>query len=458
VKLDLKRVVLLTIGRVDPGADAERRNTRVLQAALSAVAGKGVAIAVGLISVPLTVGYLGAERYGAWVTLSGLLAWIQIADVGLGNGLTNALSESYGADREDVAQAHIATALWLLTAIALVLGVVFACAWPFIDWARVFNVHSDVAVNEIGGAMAAAVALFLVAFPLAAVEKVFAARQEGAVGNAWAAAANLASLGALLLVTRTRGGLALLVAALSGARLLVVAASALWLFGRRAPRLRPSFRRISRPSARRLIADGGHFLVVQLAALAIYETDNLIIAQVLGPEYVTPYAVAWRLFTIPTFVMTLVFPFVWPAYAEAFARGDGPWIKRMFRLTTWFGGAASLLLAIPLVLFGRAILVFWAGPAADPPPGLLPWMGAWAVVSSLFMSIACMLNAAGRLRGQVIFGSLTAAANVALSIVLARSHGITGVIAATVISYLIFAFVPLGVVEARLTLARVDGK
>ncbi len=446
----------LALGRAGAHDDRQRRDARLLEAVLTAAAGRSIAIVVSLLSVPLAVRYLGAERFGAWVTLSTLLAWLQLADLGLGNGLTNSLSEAYGTGRRELARAHVATAIWLLAGLAAVLGAAVAALWPFVDWAAVFNVHSDVARSEIGRATGLALALLLVGFPLTLLDKIYAAHQEGAVGNLWSGAANLASLGSLVAVTQTRGGMVWLVAAFSGTRLLVTTASAVWLFARHMPELRPAPRFVDRSSARRLLSEGGQLFVVQIAALLIFETDNLVITQVLGPEQVTPYNVAWRLFTIPTLAVTLLFPYLWPAYVEAFTRGDAPWVKRTFHLSLWGGGALALALAAPLVLLGQEIAVRWAGPPAEPPFSLLCWMGAWAVMSAMFSAISCMLNASGRVRGQVVFGTATAVANVALSIHLARLHGITGVIAATVIAYLLFALVPLGIIETRLALARLQ--
>lgn len=106
----------LTLGRVEPANHGQRRSARIAQAAISALGSKGVAVAVSLISVPLTVGYLGPERYGVWVTIGSLLAWLTIADFGLNFGLTNHLSKAYGAEQPDTAQRHVATTFWLLGA------------------------------------------------------------------------------------------------------------------------------------------------------------------------------------------------------------------------------------------------------------------------------------------------------------------------------------------------------
>ncbi len=69
-----RRLVNLSLGLVQPSHDGERRYAGIARATFSALAGKGIAVLVNFISVPLTVGYLGAERFGAWMAVSTLLA------------------------------------------------------------------------------------------------------------------------------------------------------------------------------------------------------------------------------------------------------------------------------------------------------------------------------------------------------------------------------------------------
>ncbi len=254
--------------------------------------------------------------------------------------------------------------------LALVVCAVASVAWPFIDWAHLFNVRSALARREIGPALALAIALFAFSFPLSVLDKVYASRQEGVLGNYWSAAASLASLGAILAVTRTRGGMIALVAAVSGVRFLVQLASAAWLFGRHCPQLRPSWSAVSRRSATRLTSAGGLLFVIQIAALILFNTDNLIIARVLGAAHVTPYSVTWTLFTIPTLLITLIFPYLWPAYAEALARRDARWVARTFRLSLLGGTGVTVAMVVPLVLLGNWIIRVWVGPEAVPGTAL----------------------------------------------------------------------------------------
>ncbi|MGC2551700.1 MAG: MATE family efflux transporter, partial [Candidatus Sulfotelmatobacter sp.] len=396
----------------------------MVQGIFSGIAGRGVATVVSFISVPLTVRYLGPERYGAWVTISTLIAWMALADFGLSNSLTNVVSDGYAKSRQDLAQSYVSAAFWSLAGIAAALALIFFCIWPHVHWYRVFNVQSIQAREEVGPAVAIAFAIFVLNFPVSIVGKIYGAYQEVAKGNAWSAAGNLLGLAALILVTQLKGGLVSLVIAVSGALLLVNALSAVWLFGWSKPWLRPRPDRVTYSAIHELTSLGGMFFVIQIAALVLFQTDNLIIAHYLGAAAVTPYSVTWRLFTYTALFQILASPSYWPAYAEAFSRGDRTWVRHRFRTNLNITIASTLALALPLVFFGRWIIGKWAGSAAVPPASLLLWMGIWSVIYSAMNSQSCVLASSGRVKIQMIYSIAASIVNLILSIALVQRLGL----------------------------------
>lgn len=422
--------------------DAQRRYTRIVQGIVSGLAGRGVAVLVSFFSVPLTVRYLGAERYGAWVTISTAMAWIALADFGLSNSLTNVVSEGYATDRRDLTRDYVAGAFWSLAGVAVLLSLVFFAAWSRVPWERVFNVQSAQAREEVGPAVAIAFTIFVLSFPFSIVPKIYGAYQEVAVANGWAAAGNLLGLAGLVAATQLKGGLASLVIAVSGTVLVVNVVSAGWLFGWSKPWLFPSPRRVTWSAIRRLTTLGGMFFVIQIAALVLFQTDNLIIAHYLGAAAVTPYSVTWRLFTYTMIFQILASPSYWPAYAEAFVRGDRAWVRRSFRMNFRITLASTFALAVPLVCFGRWIIQKWAGSSAVPSSGLLLWMGVWSVIYAATLSQSCILASSNRLRGQMIYSSVAALVNIILSIFLVQRIGVKGAILGTITAYATCILVP----------------
>lgn len=443
----------LTLNRAEPSSNSQRRYQRIVQSALTALAGKGVGILVSIISVPLTVGYLGAERYGVWITISTLLAWLNLADLGLGSGLTNALASAYGKERPDLAQRYVATAFGLLAAVAVIVGMIIAAVWQWIDWTELFKVQSALTRAEIPPAIAVAIALFLLNLPFSLITKIYNAYQEGAIANVWLALGNVASLVALIVVTRTQGGLVWLVGAYSGSLVLVASLSAIWLFGWHKRWLMPHWAFVHRNAVRELASTGGMFFVVQVAGLLIFQTDNLIIAHYLGASQVTPYSITYRLFSYALLLQSFVLPALWPAFGEALARKDVHWIKRTLRYNLTLSPIIAALSSLPFVLLGKAIILVWAGVEAVPPFTLLVWMGAWGIIYATMNAVGCFLNGVGHLQGQTIYGLATAIANIIITILLVKPYGINGVIAGTVLAYLICAVVP-ALVETKIVLNR----
>ena len=80
-----------------------------------------------------------------------------------------------------------------------------------------------------------------------------------------------------------------------------------------------------------------------------------------------------------------------------------------------------------------------------PPLDLVYWMAAWSVINAFCSPIACLLAAADHMKAQLIYGAVAAAVNIVLSILLIKSWGVTGVIAGSVISYIIFVCFPIAI-------------
>src|SRR3982751_421810 len=95
----LRRV--LSVVRVRPfdcsteAGRSQERYRRAALAVLASVAARGVSILTLLLTVPLTVGYLGEERYGLWMAVTSFLGFLVFADLGIGNGLINTISDAH---------------------------------------------------------------------------------------------------------------------------------------------------------------------------------------------------------------------------------------------------------------------------------------------------------------------------------------------------------------------------
>jgi len=428
-------------------SDDLRRNrlNAILSGAITSLGNRLLSVLIGFVSVPLTIHYLGTERYGAWIAIGAILAWVALTDLGIGNGLANALTSAVSRNRFDRVRMHVSNFLFLTSLLSVVTAIAFSLAWRFLDWRSVFGIADVETVAEVRVALAIALAIFLMRLPLAVANRIYIAHQEGHIGNYWGAAGNVLALAALILVTRTEGGLPWLVFAISGIGLLVEALNTVWLFAWHRPDIRPGFRQIDRRGFGQIMKVGGQFFLIQIMALVVFQTDVLVIAHFLGSASVPTYNLAFQLFSYATLPQALLFPYLWAAYNEAITRGDIAWVRQALRWNLIAGIAWSTLAAGGLILIAKPFIGWWAGPAVIPSTSLVWLMGLWVIINAVANSIACLLAAASHLRYQLFYGAFSTISNLVLSVLLVSRIGREGVIAATVISYLLFVCIPSAV-------------
>ena len=414
------------------------RNRRITTAAFSALAGKVVMIFVSAITVPITVRYLGVESYGIWITISSTITMFLVLDIGISSTLTNLISEAYAKDDRVLAAEYFSTAFWFLIGIAAIIGAAGASLWHLVSWSKLFQSQNASLAQNTSHAMAAAFAVFLLSLPTGLVARVLAGYQEVHVANIFSAGGSVLSLIVVMIVVSIHGSLPLLVAGYAGSAVAANIICLLWICFVTKPWMKPLPGKINLHLFQRIFGSGTQFFVIQIAGLIVFSSDNLVISHFLTPAAVTPYSVAWRLVNYIAIGQTFLFPALWPAYSEAYAKGQIEWIQRTYRRVRKL---TILLLAVGctvMILAGREMIRIWAGPTAVPSESLVCLMCVWIVIYAFTTNQSCLMGATSHTGKQALIGITAAAANLILSIVWVKSMGTFGVLLATVVSYLVF--------------------
>jgi O-antigen/teichoic acid export membrane protein len=64
--------------------------------------------------VPIVIRYINPSEYGIWITISSILAWVNLFDVGLGNGLRSKLTEANALGNERAKAVYFNTTMGLI--------------------------------------------------------------------------------------------------------------------------------------------------------------------------------------------------------------------------------------------------------------------------------------------------------------------------------------------------------
>jgi O-antigen/teichoic acid export membrane protein len=441
------RVIRLLVTEPDAAAlstEAERGTERSRRAAYSAgcsFAARGLLVASTLISIPLTFGYLGYERFSVWMVFSSVMTMLSFADLGIGNGMINVFSRAVARDDRNAAAVCFTSGLFLLLGLSAFFCVAFGIAFVSTDWSAVFNLTDPEAVGEIRPAVLVLFAFFVLMLPLMTANKVRFALQEDYVNSAWEVLASTIGLCGILLVVWLKGGVPWLVLVVSAGR--ISASIGNWtLLVRRRSWLSPRRHLADRSIMRELLRFGGMFFVLTLAANLAVSCDNYIALYLLGAQQAASYAIAAKMYGLVTLAASIVLMPLWPAYGEAIARRDLAWLQNKLRRSLLLVATVVPLLSGALLLSANFIVEFWTGRDLTLPLSVLLAFSIWVPFQSVGMAVSVFLNGALLIGPQVLIATSFTLLGLAAKVILAPSLGIAGIIWASVVVYALTTLLP----------------
>jgi O-antigen/teichoic acid export membrane protein len=402
---------------------------------------RALAIGLSLSLVPLTIDYLGIEQFGVWMVILSVMIWVTFFDIGLGHGLRNKLAEALAANDIGLARKYVSTACLAISFIAFTFFVILAFAVPFAPWDKIFNTTA-VSNPELAKVVFVIGTFVLLNFVLLLSNQVFFAYQKASFAALQPVLLNFFVLVAVLVLTHHAPGNLFYLALFYGLSMTLSSFLLLSYFVKKHSEVMPSVKYIDLSKIKELTSLGVKFFIIQIASLVIFTTDNMIITQVLGPEYVTPYAVVFNLFSIITIGHTILVTPLWSAYTDAYSKGDIRWIRSVLKKLNLLM-IPVVIVVLLLVLFARDIISIWVGPEIEVSNLLVKFMGVFVVVSVWSNIYAYFVNGIGKVKPQLFSSIVAALINIPLSVYFAEFLGMgpSGVILGTIASLSLFAII-----------------
>jgi O-antigen/teichoic acid export membrane protein len=405
------------------------RSKRVWLSILSALFTRPMSVLVSVLSVPLFLKYLGAERFGLYESITALVAWLGLTNAGLGLGLVNKLIDCHVTENRSLARGYVSSLLMAFTVMVMVIGLAHTAVTMVVPWNRLFETSPMVTSSEVTWTVWLTGIILLLSFYSSVPPAIYSAFQELHRNNFWDASAKLVSLGAAALVAWfTDWGLPGMAVAFAGGPVLVRLLNLAWMVLFEKPWLRPSPGLFEWRLLRATAGDGAYLFLLQMSVILIFQTDKLVIGMAINPESVAAYAVVGKFFLLGYGVFQLLQIPLWPAFGEALRRGDTPWVKKHLALSLAAGCGMMLGCGAMLLVFGDSILRIWTRGQVPPVSRNLILAVTAMFASRAFLdSFGVVLIAAGRLRGQVIFFGSHAVLNLIVAVLVAAPYGVEGV-------------------------------
>lgn len=356
-----------------------------------------------LLTIPVALQYLGATRYGVWLTLTSSVSLLSCFDFGIGIGLQNRVAAMMGRDRLSESTRCIRSTLLVLAFIALLLlgamtALIFGTDLP----ARAFS-GAKLSGAELADVLAIVVGAFVVGLPLSLFSRIAIGLQQGWIASVSASAGTALTLVAVFIAAKVgmgfTGFVAVTVIPPFAAQLLCLAVL-LWRFPGGLALVGP----VSVGDGLRTLREGSRYVLPQVGALVLTQAPLVLLGTVASPIAAAMYGVFTRISLPFQQLQQMFLDQVWPAITEAMHRGDHGWLRQTLRRILRVNVAYS---AVALVVVAAALLFVF--PLLTRSSGLKPstaaviLFAAHVAVMSVVQGLAYLANGLSRVRLQNCF-------------------------------------------------------
>ena len=413
-------------------------------------------IIASFLVVPVMVHYLGHEKYGIWSTLLSIISWVLLFDLGLSNGTRNKVAETLALNNKKKARIYISTSYFSIGALSFVIYLLIFIASGLIDWQVVFNTKAE-SSEDLCKIIRIVSFFILFNFIISIVNNLYHAVQKSSAVVFGQFLTNISTLIFVYLLSKIVTQNIIYLAWVYGLVLVNSTMIMSFYFYKKNPDLIPALRHIKKDKINDLLELGIKFFIIQLSGLVIFTTDKIIITQLFGPEFVTPYDIVFKLFSIVIIANFIIVTPLWSAFTEAFTNNDYVWINSVinkFNLSM----IPFIIFTVLLVLASPFIIKIWIGDDIYIPSSMLVSMGGFVIINTWNNNYASFVNGIGLIKPQMYSAILAGIINIPVSIFLAKNMGMhtSGIILGTILSLSIGGVVVF--VQTRFILKRMNSK
>lgn len=399
---------------------------------------KTFSIILSYLYVPLAITYLGNEKYGIWVVFLNIFSWIGSFDLGIGNGLRNKLTEALSMKDREESKRLISSSYAFMCIFFLFILVISVIAAVFIDWNNLLNTKHY--YSELKYVILICLISVSVNFVLSLCNSVLYALQESHIISFAYLLGQAFSFTMLYIFSKFSLGNLMVVSLIECFSLLGTNLITSIVLYSRSEIVRPSINSVNLKTGKELTLLGFKFFIVQVCALVLFSTDNLIISNLYGAEEVTPYSVVIKMYSAVIVAhSSLIIPF-WSASTKAKTENDVKklikMIKIMFYLLIPF-----IIVSLLLTIFFVPIEKFWLHRDLLFQNGLIILGFFYCLLNLWCDTVGTIASGLNLMKIFTKIALIQAIVNIPLSLILAVIFNmkITGVFLGTIISMCISA-------------------
>ena len=401
---------------------------------VSGLGGVAFSIILNLATIPISLNYWKADRYGIWVLLTSILTYLGMTNLGLNTAAVVLMGKNPKiSDKMKILKRSL---MILLFSVGIILTAFYFLNVTTKGW---INFIGKIPVNikdETYSACVILVVFYLLSLPFSLLSAVYAGFQKLYIDNIFNILLNIINFLVLLIVIILKGNL-IYYSTLWGISLVVFNILKYIYFYFTIYRKLPKEIYDKKQTAnneteyKTIFSTGMRFFFIGIASTIVWSSDNLVISNFISIQSVVPYFITFKLFSIVYGIIFQVNNSIMPLLAKEFGQNNFDWVSKVYSsflvLMVLIGGATW----IGSILFVRDFVTLWTSSSNYAGLFVVIALGGYSYLLSMSVLNFGIVNTFNY-KGFAPFVSWgEAIINVLLSIWLGKIWGLAGVAAGT---------------------------
>ena len=197
----------------------------------------------------------------------------------------------------------------------------------------------------------------------------------------------------------------------------------------------PNFKKIDFKYSNGILGFGIQIFVMQISALVLNATDNIIIMKLFSSADVTPYSMCHKYFNIINAFFVAATGPLWTAYTTAYALKDVDYIKKTLKKALKFYLLTFIAIIVSIFIF-KPFMKIYLNQELEFQPGLIICVALYYAVLIFSHNFSAFVHGISKVKYTTIASVISAVINVPISVFLARNcnMGLNGVILGSIVA------------------------
>lgn len=416
------------------------RSSQIKKNIAGSIAIKGVSILTSLLLVPLTLNYVNKELYGIWLTLSSIVLWLNFFDIGFTLGLKNKLAVALAVKDYINGKYLVSTTYYMMIIIFLPLCLLILFIIPFLNWPSILNVPPAYGNDIIKVLYILITSVFFQMF-FNVLGAVVSAYQKVALSSLFIMLGQVLSLLLVYILTLVAPPSLLgLAVAISISPIITLCIFSVYLYKNQFKEVAPSYKFVDKKKIKELFSMGVKFFIIQIQVIVLYQSTNVIISNIAGPEAVTEYNIAYKYLNVATMLFNIVLTPLWPAFTDAYTLKDYQWMRNIYKKMCYV--YISVVFGIlMLVIISPYVYSLWVGDNVEVPVSMTIVIAVFIIINSWDSLQVTMINGIGAVKLQTFIVLIGLLFHIPLAFFFGNKIGAQGVILSMICINIIYAMI-----------------